>query len=94
MKVLLLHKPDDYFNLLDKNIADQLISKNEVPHLIHLFAKEITVFKKEMEVVLRFCKKNPAVTFWVSWYKKVWVFIQIYPKTSSVNLHYKIAWLM
>ena len=94
MKVLLLHKPDDYFNLLDKKIADQLISKNEVPHLIHLFAKEITVFKKEMEVVLRFCKKNSALSFWVSWYKKSSGIYQIYPKTSSVNLPYKIAWLM
>ena len=70
MKVLLIHEPDDYFILLDQNIADQLISKNEVPHLVHLFAEDIAVFKKEMKVVLRFCKKNPALTVWVSWYKK------------------------
>ena len=70
MKVLLIHEPENYFSLLGKNIADQLISKNGIPHLVHLFAKDSTVFKKEMKLVLRFCKKNPALTVWVSWYKK------------------------
>lgn len=92
MKVLLIHEPDDYFNLLGQNIPDQLVLKNEVPHLIHLFAKDIAVFKREMKVVLRFCKKNPAITVWISWYKKVLVFIQICLKISFVNLPYRITW--
>lgn len=29
-----------------------------------------------MKIFLSICKKNPAITVWVSWYKKVRVFIQ------------------
>ena len=70
MKILLIHEPADYFDLLGQYIGDQYISKNELPDLVHFFAKEIAVFKKEMKVVLKLCKKNPAITVWVSWYKK------------------------
>ena len=70
MKILLIHEPADYFDLLGQNIGDQYISKNELPDLVHFFAKDIAVFKKEMKVVLKLCKKNPAITVWVSWYKK------------------------
>ena len=70
MKVLLVHEPEHYFDLLGQNIADQYILKNEVPDLVHLFTKNIAVFKKEMKVVLKFCKKNPEIIIWVSWYKK------------------------
>ncbi len=67
MKVLLIHEPDDYFILMGQNIAHQHISKNELPDLVHLFAKDTVVFKKEMTGVLKLCKKNPAITVWVSW---------------------------
>ena len=70
MKILAIHEPREYFDLLHLNISNQYISKNELPDLVHLFAKSIAVFKKEMRVVLKLCKKNPAVTVWVSWYKK------------------------
>ena len=70
MKVLVIHEPEQYFDLLGVNISDQYISKNEVPDLVHLFAESVTVFKKEMKAVLKFCKKNPAMIVWVSWYKK------------------------
>ena len=70
MKTLLIYKPDDYFKLLGQNIADQLVSKNEVPHLVNLFAKDIAVFKKEIKVVSKLCKMNSSVIIWVSWYKK------------------------
>jgi accessory colonization factor AcfC len=70
MKILVIHEPEEYFDLLGMNIPDQYISKNKVPDLIHLFAKNVAVFKKEMEVILKQCKKNPAVVVWISWYKK------------------------
>lgn len=70
MRILVIHKPEDYFELLGVNLSDQFASKNEAPHLVHLFAKNTDVLKKEMKAVLNICKKNPAVIVWVSWYKK------------------------
>ena len=70
MKVLLLHAPDDYFNLLEQDIAKQLIKGKQIPQLIHLFAKSIAVFKKEMVKILQITSVNTAVIVWVSWYKK------------------------
>ena len=70
MKVLVIHPPDDYFDLLGVNISDQFISKTQIPELIHLFAKNVSAFKKEIKAVLKLCKKNPKVIVWVSWYKK------------------------
>lgn len=70
MKVLALHVPENYFQLLKEDLSKQYIAKNEIPDLIHLFAKNTTVFKKEMETVLKICKKNTSVIVWISWYKK------------------------
>jgi hypothetical protein len=41
-----------------------------VPAFVHLFAKSIAVFQKEMDAVLKLCKKNSSIIIWVSWYKK------------------------
>jgi hypothetical protein len=70
MKIKLINEPADYYTLLGINIQDQLIKKNEIPDLIHLFAKDLKVFESEMKKIKSFYKKNPAVTIWVSWYKK------------------------
>ncbi|MEO7307896.1 MAG: hypothetical protein ABIR78_00605 [Ferruginibacter sp.] len=70
MKVLLLHPPENYFEMVEMNISKQLITGNETPDLIHFFAANYTVFIKEMKKVLRLCKKNSSMVVWVSWYKK------------------------
>jgi hypothetical protein len=70
IKVLLLHPPANYFEMIRMNISKQLVSDNETPGLIHLFAASNAVFIKEMKKVLRLCKKNTSVVVWVSWYKK------------------------
>ncbi len=70
MKILVIHVPENYFQLLDTDISKQYAAKNEMPDLIHLFAKNLFVFKKEMETVLKLCKKNTSVIVWISWYKK------------------------
>ncbi len=70
MNILLLHAPANYFDLLEQNIADQLISGKQMPDLIHLFAKNIAVFEKEMQKILKFCKANTGCMVWISWYKK------------------------
>lgn len=70
MKILLINKPDDYFKLLEANINDQSIKKSEVPDFIHLFVKSVKEFETEMKKLKLFCKQNPNITIWVSWYKK------------------------
>lgn len=70
MKILLINKPDDYFKLLEADINNQSIKKSEVPDFIHLFVKSVKEFETEMKKLKPFCKQNPNITIWVSWYKK------------------------
>ena len=67
-RVMLVHEPENYYDLLAKDITAQLCKKNEKPDLIHLFAKT----KNEFETAMR--KLKPALkattAIWVSWYKK------------------------
>lgn len=70
MKVLLLNQPEDYYDLLELNISDQLCKKNDTADLVHLFAKTMKEFETEMKKLKAVIKKNPTVTIWVSWYKK------------------------
>ena len=71
LKILLFDQPDNYFELLEADISDQLCNKNQTPDLIHLFVKNNKDFESNMKKLEPFCKKNPAITIWVSWYKKV-----------------------
>jgi hypothetical protein len=70
MKVLILHAPENYFQLLDADLSKQNAAPDETPDFIHLFAESTAVFKKEMKIVLRLCKKNTSMLVWISWYKK------------------------
>jgi hypothetical protein len=46
MKILLIHPPENYFELVEMNISKQLVAGNETPDLIHLFAANNAVFIK------------------------------------------------
>ena len=70
MKVLLINHPDDYYSLLETNIAAQLCKKTETPDFIHLFVKTLKEFESDMKKITSFSKKNTSVIVWVSWYKK------------------------
>ena len=70
MKVLLINKPEDYFILLEADINDQSVNKNQIPDFIHLFAKTEKEFVAEMKKLKPVCKQNPNIVIWVSWYKK------------------------
>ena len=70
MKLLIINKPDDYYTLLEVDISDQSIKKNEIPDLVHLFVKNVKEFETEMKKLKVFCKLNPNIIIWVSWYKK------------------------
>ncbi len=69
-KLLLINQPDNYFVLVETDISEQYCKENEVPGLIHLFVKTNKEFEKEMKKLKPFCKKNPQISIWVSWYKK------------------------
>lgn len=70
MKILLLNQPANYDELLEKNIADQLVKKNNIPDIVHLFVKSSKELEEEMLQLKSVINKNPAITIWVSWYKK------------------------
>jgi bifunctional DNA-binding transcriptional regulator/antitoxin component of YhaV-PrlF toxin-antitoxin module len=69
-KILLINQPDDYFELLQSDITDQLCKKNDTADLIHLFVKNNKEFEGEMKKLSGLIKTNPAVIIWISWYKK------------------------
>src|SRR6185312_6705081 len=70
LRLLLLHQPAEYLRWLDTDISGQVVRKGETPDWIHLFAISRSVFEKEMRMLARVWKANPAVVIWVSWYKK------------------------
>jgi len=70
MKILLINRPDEYFKLLEIDIREQSVKKNETPDIVHLFVKNIKEFEAEMKKLKPVCKQNPNITIWVSWYKK------------------------
>jgi len=70
MKILLVNEPPDYKTFLEADIGDQVITKNQTPDLIHLFAKNNKEFETGMKKIAAMQKKNPNITIWVSWYKK------------------------
>lgn len=70
MKVLTINKPADYYALLEADIRDQAVGKNETPDLVHLFVKNTKEFEAEMKKLKTVCKQNPNIVVWVSWYKK------------------------
>ena len=67
-KIQLLYAPDNYFDLLKKDIKNQLCKKNELPDIVHLFAKNKKVFETGIQKIMLHIK--PTTVIWVSWYKK------------------------
>ena len=70
MKILLINQPKDYFKLIGADINDQVITKNEVPDLVHLFVENNKSFETEMKKLQKFLPLKPTIIIWVSWYKK------------------------
>ena len=68
MKVQLIGQPENYFDLLERNILSQFCKKNEAPDIVHLFVKT----RKDFETKIKKIKKNmkPTIIIWVSWHKK------------------------
>ena len=69
-KLLLLNAPDNYAELLETDISQQLITGKNVPDLVNLFAKNNAAFIQGMKTILPLYKKNTSLVTWVCWYKK------------------------
>jgi hypothetical protein len=69
-KIMLVNEPPDYFELLEQNVQDQLLKRNELPGLVHLFVTSNKQFETEMKKLKPVYKSNPKVVIWVSWHKK------------------------
>jgi hypothetical protein len=70
MKILLINEPKEYFKLLDVNVSKQICRKSEIPDIVHLFVKNMKELDSFMKKLKPLCKKNSAIIFWISWYKK------------------------
>ena len=70
-KLVLINRPENYFELLEADLTEQICTKNELPDLIHLFAISKKEFESEMKGLDRLIKMNKKVVIWVSWLKKV-----------------------
>ena len=70
LKILLLHPPDNYFQLLETDLSPQLCRSREMPDWAHLFAASQKVFEKSMATLKPLWTKNTRIIIWVSWYKK------------------------
>ena len=69
-KVLLIQPPDNYYDLLEVDISDQLCKGKSIPDLVHLFVTSNRQFEKEMKDLNKTLQQNPKLVIWVSWYKK------------------------
>jgi hypothetical protein len=69
-KLLLVNQPQNYFDLLEADVTDQVCKENEVPDLIHLFVATKKEFESEMKRLNQVIGKNKNIAIWVSWYKK------------------------
>jgi len=70
MRVLLINTPEDYFQLLEKDISGQCCRENEIPGLVHAFAGNQKEFENLMRKLQPLIKKNSSIIIWISWYKK------------------------
>ena len=68
MKLLLIHPPDNYTDLLKEDITHQIIKNKELPDLVHLFVTSENEFVREMKKLQSLV--HPKIIIWVSWYKK------------------------
>jgi bifunctional DNA-binding transcriptional regulator/antitoxin component of YhaV-PrlF toxin-antitoxin module len=69
-KLVLINRPENYFELLEADVTEQVCTNNEPPDLIHLFAVSKKEFESEMKGLGRLIKKNKKVVVWVSWLKR------------------------
>lgn len=68
-RVFVVNPPGNYYQLLEKNISDQLVSKSSAD-LVHLFVTSDNEFEIEMKKLKPVYQSNPLLVIWVSWFKK------------------------
>ncbi len=93
MKILLLHPPVNYYDLLGMDISDQLCMKGEIPDLVHMFATNNKSFEASLNSINLFRKKNQRIMVWVSWYKKTAKIPTDITEDSIRNFALKHGWV-
>jgi hypothetical protein len=68
--VRLIGQPENYFDVLQTNLSNQLCPPKITPDLVHLFVTSQKQFESEMKKLQKAIKMNPQIVVWVSWYKK------------------------
>ena len=68
--VMLVNQPDNYFDLLEEDISDQVFDSKGIPDLVHLFVLNNKQFESELKKLKKTISQNPNLAIWVSWYKK------------------------
>jgi hypothetical protein len=68
MKIMLINAPEDYFDLLELDISEQLVNNESEADLVHIFA----LSKKEFDTAFRkiISHAEMGLIVWVSWHKK------------------------
>lgn len=66
--VYLVNPPGDYFELLGKDLYNQLSPNIELADVFHVFAAKQKELEKHFTLIIK--KAKPEACIWVSWYKK------------------------
>ena len=69
-KLMVVNAPENYFQLLETDVSDQVAGKSDVPDVVHLFVKSNKEFEAGMKKLEPLLAKNRNLVIWVSWYKK------------------------
>lgn len=69
-RLLLVNAPEHYEALINVNFKIRYAGKNEIPDIIHVFSRNNKEFEQSMNALRAIIKQNPAITIWISWYKK------------------------
>lgn len=68
MKVLPLHVPDNYPELLETDISKAIAGEIKDADLVHIFASAAKELEADFNRVIKSGK--PGLVIWISWYKK------------------------
>jgi hypothetical protein len=68
MKMLLIHAPEEYNDLLGIDVSSFLCKEREKPDFVHLFVNSEDHLYLEMQKLKPLI--HPQIIIWVSWYKK------------------------
>jgi hypothetical protein len=67
-QLLLVHPPNDYFDLLEADFSPSVVKSGKAATLVHLFAVNADML--EQSFLRLIAEVPPDAVIWISWYKK------------------------